>query len=43
MTNNGNDWELQNLEKENDIWKRFFRKEELQSILDEKNVKLNII
>ena len=25
-TSNGNDWELQNLKKENDIYKRFFRK-----------------
>lgn len=43
QTSNGNDWELQNLDKENDIYKRFFRKEELQSLLDEKKVKLTII
>ena len=42
-TSNGNDWELQNLESETDDYKRFFRKEELQSLLDEKKVKLNII
>lgn len=43
LTTNGNDWELQNLESENDIWKRFFRKEELQKLLSERKVKLNII
>ena len=43
VTTNGNDWELQNLAKENDTYKRFFRKEELQQILDDKKVKLNII
>jgi hypothetical protein len=43
VTTNGNDWELQNLDKENDTYKRFFRKEELQQLLDDKKVKLNII
>jgi hypothetical protein len=43
VTTNGNDWELQNLEKENDTWKRFLRKEDLQKLLDDKKVKLNII
>lgn len=41
-TSNGNDWELQN-GLGNDTYKKLFRKEELQSILDEKKVKLNII
>ena len=43
VTTNGNDWELQNLPQENDTYKRFFRKEELQKLLDDKKVKLNII
>ncbi len=43
VTTNGNDWELQNLDKENDIYKRFLTKEELQSLLDDRNVKLNIV
>jgi hypothetical protein len=43
VTTNGNDWELQNLSKENDTYKRFFRKEELQQLLDDNKVKLNII
>lgn len=43
ITSNGNEWELQNREKENDTYKKYFRKEELQDILDERKVKLNII
>lgn len=42
-TSNGNDWELQNISKQNDTYKRFFRKEELQDIIDSKKIKLNII
>jgi hypothetical protein len=42
-TSNGNDWELQNSLKVNDIYKKNFRKEELQNLLDERKVKLNII
>lgn len=42
-TSNGNDWELQNLDSENDTYKRFFRKEELQSMLDSRGVTVNII
>jgi hypothetical protein len=42
-TSNGNDWELQNLKKENDIYKRFFRKDELQKLLDDRKVKLTIV
>lgn len=43
QTANGNDWELQNLDSENDTYKRFFRKDELQKILDDKDVKISII
>ena len=43
VTSNGNDWELQNLDSVNDTYKRFFRKEELQSLLNNKNVKVSII
>lgn len=42
-TSNGSDWELQNSDKENDTYKRVFRKEELQKLLDDKNIKINII
>jgi hypothetical protein len=43
VTSNGNDWQLQNLEKENDVYTRVLRKEELQKILDDKKITLNII
>jgi len=42
-TSNGNEWELQNIQKENDIFKKYFRKEDLQKLLDDKKVKLTII
>ena len=42
-TANGNEWVLQNVEKENDIYKRVFRKEELQDFLAERNIKINIL
>lgn len=34
ITSNGNDWELQNLDKETNIYKRFLTKEDLQELLD---------
>ena len=37
-TSNGNEWILQNSDKENDTYKRVFRKEELQKLLDDKNI-----
>jgi hypothetical protein len=43
QTSNGNEWVLQNLDKENDAFKRTFRKEELQDLLKERNVKINVI
>jgi hypothetical protein len=43
QTSNGSDWELQNLQKENDIYQRYFRKEQLQQLLSDRNVKLTII
>lgn len=42
-TSNGNDWQLQNSEKETDIYKKILRKEELQDLLDRKSIKINII
>jgi len=42
-TSNGNDWDLQNIEKFNDNFPKSLRKEELQKLLDNKQVKLNII
>jgi hypothetical protein len=43
VTSNGNDWELQNSEKENDLFKRFLRKEELEEVINSKNPTINII
>lgn len=43
ITSDGNTWELQNLDKENDIYKRFFRKDELQSLLNDRKVTVSII
>ena len=43
QTSNGNEWILQNADKENDVYKRTFRKEELQELLKDKNVTVNII
>ena len=43
VTADGNTWELQNLDSENDVYKRYFRKEELQKVLDDRKVKVSII
>ena len=43
VVSNANEWILQNVEKENDIYKKVFRKEELQDFLKERNLKVNII
>lgn len=43
ITSNGNDWELQNFDKENDVFKRFLRKEELEEVINSKNPTINII
>jgi hypothetical protein len=43
QTSNGNEWVLQNLDTENDTYKKTFRREELQSLLKDKNVSVNII
>jgi hypothetical protein len=43
VTSDGNTWELQNLDKENDIYQRFFRKDELQKLLNDRKVKVSII
>lgn len=40
---NASEWILQNTEKENDTYKKVFRKEELQDFLSERNIKVNIL
>lgn len=42
-TSNGNEWVLQNSDKENDVYKKTFRKEELQELLKDRKVSINII
>jgi hypothetical protein len=42
-TSDGNTWQLQNIEKVNDIYKKEFNKEELQKLLNDRKVKINII
>lgn len=42
-TSNGNDWILQNLERQNDTYKKEVTKEELQDIVNVRKVKVNII
>lgn len=42
-TSNGNEWILQNINKENDIYKKSFRKEELQDLIKDRNIKVNVV
>lgn len=42
-TSNGNDWNLQNVDRQNDTYQKSLRKEDLQKLLDDKKVTLNII
>lgn len=42
-TSNGNEWVLQNSSSENDIYKKSFRREEIQELLNNRNVTVNVI
>ena len=42
-TNGNNEWVLQNSDKENKIYKKVFRKEELQQILNDRKVKVKVV
>ena len=42
-TSNGSDWELQNSDKAGDVYKKTFRKEDFQDLINDRDVKLNII
>lgn len=42
-TSNGNEWVLQNVDKMNDVYQKTFRKEELQDLLKDRNVKVNVL
>lgn len=43
QTSNGNDWILQNSQNNNDVYKKQFRKEDFEQLIDRKGLKLNII
>lgn len=42
-TSNNNEWVLQNPDKANDIFKKYFRKEEFEKLINDNKVKINII
>lgn len=43
QTSNGNEWVLQNVDKQNDVYQKTFRREELQELLKDRNVQVNIL
>lgn len=42
-TSNGNEWTLKNPDKQNDFWKKVLRKEDLQAVVNDRNVNITII
>lgn len=42
-TSNSNEWELQNIEKETEVYKKTFRKEEFEKLINDRKVTINII
>lgn len=42
-SSNNNEWILQNSEKENDTYKKYFRKDEFENLINDRKVKINII
>lgn len=42
-TANGNEWTLQNVEDENEVYQKYFRKDEFQKLLNDRKVRINII
>jgi hypothetical protein len=43
QTSNGNEWTLQNLDKSNDIFKKYFRRDEFEKVLRDRKATINII
>jgi hypothetical protein len=43
QTSNGNEWLLQNVEKANDVFKKYFRTEEFESFIKSRSGDINII
>jgi hypothetical protein len=42
-TTNGNEWILQNPDKESEIYQKYFRKDDFEKLLNDRKVKINII
>ena len=42
QTSNGNEWELVDPKKENEYFKKIFRKDELEELINTRNVKINV-
>ena len=42
-TSNGNEWSLQNTDKANDTYKKYFRKDDFEKLINDRKVKINII
>lgn len=42
-TSNGNEWILQNIDKENDTYKRYLRTDDFENLIKDNKVKINII
>ncbi len=42
-TSNGNEWILQNLDKETDTFKKYLRKDDFESLIKDKKVKIKVI
>ena len=43
QTSNGNEWTLQNVDKSNDIFKKYFRRDEFEKVLRDRRATINII
>lgn len=42
-TSNGNEWELQNIDKENDVYQKYFRTADFEKLINDRKVVINII
>ena len=42
-TSNGTEWILQNIDKENDDFKKYLRKDDMENLIKNKKAKLTII
>jgi hypothetical protein len=42
-TSNGNEWNLQNSDRSNDIYKKYFRKDDFEKLINDRKIKINII